>query len=335
MTRITLTEIKEVARAALISSGTSSANAESVAESICAAEACGIASHGLLRVPIYCAHARSRKVDGFARPVLDNIEGGVAQIDARNGFAHPAIELALEELVNLCHRQGVALACIRNSYNSGVMGHHVEHLASRGFIALGFSNAPATIAPWGGRQPVFGTNPIAFAAPRRGREAIVVDQAASVVARGEVLLRAQKGEAIPDTWGLDSDGVPCTDPLAVLRGGSMAPSGAHKGVALALIVEILSAVLVGPKLSFDAGSLTEDDSREAGLGQMFIAIEPSRLSADYEQRIERLAMIVESQHPARLPGSLRQMRREEAALSGVEVSELLLTRIRDIALRTP
>src|SRR5690606_16311143 len=106
------------------------------------------------------AHSRSGKVDGFARPELAQAGPAAARVDARDGFAHPAIDLALATLTPMAREQGVGAAAIFNSYNSGVMGHHVEALARRGFVAMGFANAPAVIAPWGGSKPVFGTNPI-------------------------------------------------------------------------------------------------------------------------------------------------------------------------------
>lgn len=330
MSRLSLQQIEDLAYAALTACRTDPANARIVAASIAAAEADGIASHGLLRLPTYCAHARTGKVDGFAQPAMTAAGAAVIQVDACNGFAHPAIDLAVRPLVELCREHGVALASIRNSYNSGVMGHHVERLATAGLVGLGFSNAPATIAPWGGRAPVFGTNPIAFAAPRPDAPPIVVDQAASVIARGEVMLRAQRGESVPDSWGFDAEGSPTSDPGAILRGGSMAPAGGRKGVSLALIVEVFAAVLSGPLLSVDAGSLTECDGRFAGIGQLFVAVDPGKLSDDYAQRIQRLATIIEAQHPARLPGSARQAHRISATQRGVEVSDELLARLNEV-----
>jgi len=321
-------EIKDLAFRALVSSRTSEENARVVASSIADAEADGIASHGLLRLPVYCAHARSGKVDGYAQPHLAETGPAVARVDARNGFAHPAIERALEVLERLAARNGVSVVAIFNSYNSGVMGHHVERLARRGLVAMGFANAPAVIAPWGGTRPVFGTNPIAFAAPSGGHDPIVIDQACSVVARGEVLLRAQRGESIPEGWGLDGAGRPTTDPNAVLDGGCMAAMGGYKGVTLALMVEILSATLTSALHSTQAGSLTSDDGKVAGVGQLFLALDPARLGGGgFEDRIRVLCAAVSAEAETRIPGTRRFAAREKASTEGIPVDASVLEKV--------
>jgi (2R)-3-sulfolactate dehydrogenase (NADP+) len=326
--RLTLDEIRDLTLRALTASRTSQTNARSVAFSIAAAEADGIPSHGLLRVPVYCAHARSGKVDGYAEPELTQAAPAAIRVDAKNGFAHPAIDLGLEQLSCLARDQGVAVLSIRNSYNAGVMGHHVEWLAERGFIGLAFANAPAVIAPWGGRRPLFGTNPIAFAAPRAQGDPVVIDLASSVIARGEVLLHAQKGQPIPVGWGLDADGRPTTDPQAVL-GGSLLPAGGYKGAALALMVEILAGTLTGAKQSFDAGSLTADDGRPAGIGQFFLTMDPVRLgNASFQQRLEGLCATMIADPNVRLPGSRRFASRRKSTVDGILVDDALHAAIR-------
>ena len=95
---------------------------------------------------------------------------------------------------------GVAAAAVHRSHHCGVVGLVVEHLARRGFVALMFANTPKAIAPWGGSAPVFGTNPIAFAAPRASAPPLVVDMSVSKIARGKILLAAEEGRPIPGDW---------------------------------------------------------------------------------------------------------------------------------------
>ena len=251
---IALDEIERLAFAALCRAGTDPANARPVAASVAAAEAQGLASHGLLRLPTYCDHVACGKVDGRARPVLSQPRPGVAVVDAATGFAHPAIDLGLPVVAEAARRNGIALLGITNSYYCGVVGDHVERLAREGLVALGFVNAPASIAPWGGITPLFGTNPIAFAFPVAGADPIVIDQSSSVVARGEIMLRAKMGANLPEGWALDADGRPTIDAAAALRGRLM-PAGGHKGAGQALMVEILAAALIGAQFGFEASSV--------------------------------------------------------------------------------
>lgn len=327
MATLTLAQVEELACGALLASGASESNARIVANSLAAAEADGIASHGLLRLPTYCAHLRSGKVKGDAQPSIFVTGPAALRVDAANGFAHPAIEIALARLAEHAHSQGIAAASVFNSYNSGVMGHHVERLADMGLVGLGFANAPAVVAPWGGRTPRFGTNPIAFSAPVGGGDPIVIDQACSVVARGEVLLRAERKEPLPEGWGFDSSGKPTTTPRAILDGGSMAPFGGYKGAALALMVEVLAATLTGALASADAGSLTTDDGKPAGVGQLFIAISPDRFSGNFQERTRELCEAILADPGVRIPGARRFAERKRSASQGVSVDHALIERI--------
>ena len=124
--------------------------------------------------------------------------------------------------------QGVGVMTVHNSYNCGVLGHHAERIAEAGLLGLCFTNAPASIAPTGGKTPVIGTNPFALGVPGGdsygGDVAFVIDQSASAIAKSEIMLRNREGEAIEPGWALDADGQPTTDAAAALK-GSMVPSG--------------------------------------------------------------------------------------------------------------
>ena len=326
--RLTLAEMDALTRRVLIASNTSERNAIPVAQSIVAAEAEGVLNSGLVRLPGYCEHARIGKVDGHATPECRTLGPAALLVDARTGFAHPAIDRGLAELIPLARRTGIAAAAVTNSYNAGVVGHHVERLAEQGLIGLAFVNSPKVLAPWGGHKPLFGTNPIACAAPRRAGPPIVIDQSSSVVARGEVLLCLERGEPIPDTWGFDADGRPTTDPKAVLAGGTLAPFGGYKGALIALLVEILAAALTGSKFSYEASSYTDSTGGPPRTGQFFIAIDPAFFCGEaLPGRVEELAEAILAQPGTRLPGDRRRAARARAEAEGVTVDRSLYERI--------
>lgn len=152
---------------ALMAHNTSEENANSVAEALIYAEMNGLTGHGLSRLPSYCAQAASGKVDGHAVPEAYRVAEAAIRIDARFGFAFKALALAVDNLCNLVPKTGIAVAAITHSHHCGAAGYHVEALARKGLVGLMFSNTPMAIAPWGGKTGVFGTNPIAFAAPRK------------------------------------------------------------------------------------------------------------------------------------------------------------------------
>ncbi len=330
MTTINLSidEVSDLTYRSLTASNTGDNNARSVTESVVASELDGIHSHGLARLPTYCEHARCGKVDGNAEPIMVNDKGSALTVDAKDGFAHPAIDLGFENLIPRAKELGVAALSVVNSYNCGVLGYHTEKLANNGLVALAFTNAPASIAPYGGVKAVFGTNPISCAVPGDNDEAVfVVDQSSSVVAKSEIIVHANNDEPIPEGWALDKDGNATTDPKTAL-GGTMVPAGGYKGAGQALIVETMAAALTGATLSINASSFADNSGGPTRTGQFFIAINPNHFGGDqYRANMKALAEAIESQDNARLPGRRRMQARERIRSDGLTIKQVLYDKL--------
>ncbi|MEH6575514.1 MAG: Ldh family oxidoreductase [Amphritea sp.] len=325
---LSLAQIEELSYQALTGAGTSDTAARSLARAVAAAERDGIKSHGLVYVPNYCEHVRCGKVIGQAVPQLSTPSTSAVVVDAGSGFAHPAIDKGFEKLVELAKENGCAGLAINNSYNCGVLGYHTERLAEQGLLALGFTNAPASIAPIGGNKPVVGTNPFSMATPDgKGGVAFVLDQSASVVAKSEIMMHSRAGKAIPVGWALDAEGNPTTDPDVGLK-GSMAPSGGYKGFGVGLMVEVLSAALSGATLGTQASPFSGTAGGPPKTGQFFFAIDPQTFSGEtFAERISDLVASIEEQPDARLPGQRRNNNRAGNDANGVEISEELLAKV--------
>ncbi|KWV44187.1 sulfolactate dehydrogenase [Rhizobium altiplani] len=303
------------------------ANARSVARALVAAEAAGQGGHGLRRVEAYTKQAKAGKVDGFARPQLERQFPAVVRIDACHGYAYPAFDLAAAALPEIVREQGIALAAIHRSHHAGVLALTVERFADMGLVALMVANATASMAAWGGRKPVFGTNPIAFAAPIPEADPLVIDLALSRVARGKVMAARQKGVAIPADWAFDRNGQPTTDAVAALE-GTMAPSGEAKGAALAMIVEFLAGALTGANFSFESSSLFDDKGSAPGLGQMLVVINPVASGGKgVAERLARLVDEISSDPGVRLPGRRGQTARRQALEHGIDVEDEVIATI--------
>jgi (2R)-3-sulfolactate dehydrogenase (NADP+) len=309
----------------------SAGNAAMVADALVAAEVDGQAGHGLSRVASYCAQSASGKVDGGARPqVVERVAAGV-RIDAANGFAYPALRLAETELAGMAGNTGIAAASVFRSHHFGQAGYHVERLARLGLVGIAFGNSPRAIAPWGGREGVFGTNPIAFAAPRASGAPLVIDLSLSKVARGKVMVAARKGEPIPQGWALDARGRPTTDAQAALE-GTMLPMGDAKGAALVMMVEILAAALSGARFGYEASSFFTADGDPPGVGQFLVAIDPRPFSGGgFASRLDALVDTVLAQQGVRLPGSRRVEARARAEAQGLQLDTALLEEIEALA----
>ncbi len=330
---LTTDEIIGLTATALRVSGASEANTRPVAEATAAAEAAGMPSHGLLYVPIYCEHLRCGKVDGAAKPTLEQVKPALLVADAAAGFAHPAIALSFESLIPLARRMGIAALAVRDSYNCGLLGYHTDALAAHGLVGIGFTNAPASIAPVGGNKPVVGTNPFALSVPDgHGGSVLSIDQSASVVAKSEVMKRARAGRPLEPGWALDADGQPTIDADLALK-GTMAPSGGYKGLGIGLMVELLAAAAAGATLGIDASPFSGPAGGPPRTGQFFIALDAAASSNGlFSERVARLVEAFTRQPGVRLPGTRKAHARARAARDGtIAVDADLVDRIRQIA----
>src|SRR5216684_344230 len=324
-------ELRDLAFRVLVAAGATEPNAAPTAEALIAAELDGIASHGLSRVPFYADQIRSGKVDGKAIPTASRRGAALIHVDARCGLAFPAIELGFAQISGVARESGLVAIAIANSHHAGVIGHPVEKLAIQGLVGIAFANTPAAIAPWGGTRGVFGTNPIAFACPRRAAPPLVIDLSISIVARGKLLIAAAKGEAIPAGWALDKEGNPTTDAAAALA-GTIEPIGGAKGAALALMVEILAAGLTGSQFGFEASSFFDAEGPPPRTGQLFLALDPIALAgASFGDRIETLCAAILEDPAIRLPGERRLKMRARLSREGIAVPAKLLAELRQRA----
>lgn len=327
--------LETLMRDAMLASNTTDPAASAVAKALLMAEIDGRKGHGLSRIPSYTAQALSGKVDGNATPEIKQAAAAALHIDVAHGFFYPAMDLAADQLQGLARTCGIAAASFYRSHHCGVVGHQVERLADAGLLAILVANTPEAMAPTGGKRPVFGTNPIAFAAPRRDGPSMVVDMALSQVARGNILTASQAGKPIPEGWAYDRDGNPTTDPDAALQGGTLLPVGGAKGAALALMVELLAGALTGAALSTEATSFFTGDGPPPAVGQFLIAIDPGAFAGEarYLDRAADIFESIESQDGARLPGQRRIALREAAQTDGLTVPTALLEDVKAIAAR--
>lgn len=317
---------------ALERAGASTEQATPTARALVAAEAQGLASHGLSRVPMYVGHMEAGRVMGNAQPRIQSQRAAAVLVDADNGFAFPACALAVQEAIARAKTCGIAIGVVCNSHHFGVAAHHLEAVATAGLVGLALGNSPAAMPAAGGKRAIFGTNPIAAVFPRAVARPVSIDLSLSEVARGKLMIAAKKGEPIPLGWALDTQGNPTTDPAKGLE-GSMLPVGGTKGAMLALMVELLVTALTGSQFGAEADSFFVKEGNQPKLGQAFIVIDPGALAgADtYANRVEALlsAMLVDD--GVRIPGYRRFDLAETARSRGIDVAEPTLEAVRALA----
>ena len=320
-----------LAHNALQSNGTEIEVADCVAHALVLADADAQRSHGLERVPSYVEQLRSAKVNGQVKPTIRRVNSSSIEVMANDGFAFPAIELAIESLTDVCEEQGVAVAAIVGSHHCGVMGHPVEKLARAGFVSTMFANTPKAMAMAGGGRPILGTNPIAFACPRAGElDPLIIDTSLSTVARGKIVLAAKRGERVPEDWGVGSHGKPTTDPQEILEGG-LNPVGGAKGSALALMVEILAGAFVRSNFGFQASSFFDGEGGPPRVGQLLICLNADEFNTNFTEHVELLLREIENEPNTRIPGARRLLSRNSAIRDGLEYSQDLIDSIKRLS----
>jgi (2R)-3-sulfolactate dehydrogenase (NADP+) len=245
-------------------------------------------------------------------------------VDARHGFAHAAFAAGRAPLVEAARTCGIGILSVSHSYSAGVLGWFVERVADDGLVSVMFANSSAAMAPAGGAVPFFGTNPIAWAAPRADGVPVVADFSSSAVAWVKVNEAARAGNDIPLGWALDTSGHPTTDASAALA-GSMAPAGGHKGSALALLVDIMGGGVTGSSFSFEASGFGSNEGGPPDVGQVILAIDPTATTGDgFVGRLEIELAAMTAQPGVRLPGDRRLANRQDAEDNGVLVPAELM-----------
>lgn len=326
-------ELLRLARNALEKAGANPVMAEAAAKHLVRAEEHGLPTHGMSRVPFYCGFLKNGRADGAARPTLAADKAAVCLIDNRDGLPYESSAWAIEEVVQRARRNGIGFAGICNSAHVGVLGIHLLPVAAAGMVGVAFTNSPAAIPAWGGRKALFGTNPVAFAFPRRNGDPLVIDLALTTVVRGKIMLAMQKGEKIPEGWALDRNGKPTTDPREAIENGSLFPIGGAKGAMLALAFELVCAALTGAAIGAEADSFFSDEGNKPKIGHAFLAIDPGALAGNerYFERIETVITTMLADEGVRLPGSRRFAAEKKLRTEGIDIADDLLAKIEKLA----
>lgn len=318
---MTLTEVHDLSSRVLRQYGCDASNADSVANTITAAERDGCHSHGLMRLAGYVASLKSGKVNGAADPTVEQLAPAVVRVQGDSGFAPLALERGRDALISSARASGIAAMSLVDVHHFAALWVEVEPIAEAGLCALACVSYKPAVIPAGGSRPLYGTNPMAFGWPRKNHPPVIFDQASSVMAKGEVMLAAREGKSLPAGVGVDAQGQATTDPNEVLKGALLA-FGGHKGSSIAMMIELFAGSLIGECFSFEAAERDNNDGGPPSGGELMIAIDPNLFGdADgWAEHSELFFKEIQTQQGTRLPSSRRYENREKTKRSGIAVS---------------
>ncbi|MBT5416131.1 MAG: Ldh family oxidoreductase [Rhodospirillaceae bacterium] len=332
--RLSLAEADTLVYAALTVHGISEDQARAITDTVVMTERDGCPSHGMFRVPGYILSALRGRTTPDAVPVVHNLAPGVVQVDAANGYSPLALKAGRGPLAEKARKQGIAALSIVNAYHFAALWPEVEPLAEEGLVAFAFVNGQADVAPPGGIRPLFGTDPMAFAWPRRNGPPVVFDQSSAARSRGDIMLHERDGKPIPPGVAIDKDGNPTTDPTAGLAGAQL-PFGGYKGGNLALMVELLAGALAGGLFSYESSAVQPEEWGPCIGSEFMIAIDPAKCGGGSAEAVldhgEALFAKVLEQEGTRLPAQRRHRARATAEKQGIEIPKDLHARIAALA----
>lgn len=285
--------------------GASPEHARIVAESLIQADLRGVDSHGVVRTAIYLQRMEAGMINRDATPEIVSQTGPMALLDGHNQFGSVTGTVALRAAMERATQHGVGMVGVRGSNHFGTGAYYALQAIAQNQVLLVMSNASQTMPPTGGVRPFLGTNPLAIGVPAGDELPFILDMATSVVARGKIIVAAQKGEEIPPGWAIDKDGNATTDAAAALN-GSVLPVGGPKGYAISMMIDILSGVLTGAGFGPYVNNMYENWEQPQNVGHFFLAIDVGRFMPI-------------AQFKARMDDYIRQLKAEPKAPGVAEI----------------
>ncbi|WP_100401104.1 Ldh family oxidoreductase [Bacillus sp. FJAT-44742] len=333
-------ELENFTSQVLTEVGVEQDKAKIVAEALIKADLEGLGSHGISRLSTYIARITDNRINNKPDIKISELSPTALLVDGDNGLGHLVAYEGLQEGIKLAKKQGIAAVAINNSNHNGTSAYYCQLACEENMMLMAGTNSPPGIAPWGGKDAFFGTNPIAFGFPyAKGQSPVIVDMSTSTVARGKIILADKQGEKIPDGWALDSEGNMTNDPKEALNGGTVLPLGGAKGAALALTIEILTGVMTGAAISPHVKNIYDTNlTGGANVGHFFLLMDmtPFENGVGFQNKLDTLITLmkevdlISENSPIRYPGERRQ---QEAALrskEGIPLSKTIQTELEQL-----
>jgi ureidoglycolate dehydrogenase (NAD+) len=322
--RLPAPELRAFCALALERAGMRGADAAVTAESLVAADLRGVHSHGALRVGIYVDRLRAGSIDPQAELRTVRDMGGVVAADAQGGPGIAMAARAMDLAVSRAGTHGIAAVSLRNANHCGMLAFFALRALGAGCVGFAASNGDAQVAPWGARAKFLGTNPFAVAVPAGAEAPVVLDMATSVVAHGKVKGAADRGEPIPEGWGVDPEGRPTTDPVQAMA-GALLPFGGFKGSGVSLLVDLIAGALAGARSGPEIVPLYQRLAEPQGIGQFFLALNvaafepPEAFAQRVDETVRRLRALPRAAGVARIyaPGEPEFLRAADYARDGI------------------
>ncbi len=265
-------KLQDFCSTVFVKAGVMKEQADIVAASLVQADLRGVDSHGVVRTAIYLKRVEQKMINPAADIHIEKENESTALIDGGNHFGAVVGDKALKLAMEKAKTTGVGMVGVKNSNHFGTGAYYALEALKQDLGTIIMSNASQTMPPTGGVRPFIGTNPLAVGIPCGAYQPFLLDMATSVVARGKIIVAAQKGESIPQGWAIDKNGKPTTNAEEALE-GSVLPLGGTKGYGISMFIDILSGVLTGAGFGKYVHNMYEDWEKPQNVGHFFITFD--------------------------------------------------------------
>lgn len=317
--------LRQLAGDKLRQAGFSSSDVEHAVDVLIYADLTGVHSHGVMRVEHYCQRLLAGGLNADARHIFDKISPSVGVLDSDDGLGHSALVEATNHAISLADETGLGFVSIKNTSHCGALSYFMNMATEAGMIGVGMTQTDSCVAPHGGAERFFGTNPIAFGFPVEGSHPMIVDMATSATAFGKILHAKETGSKIREGVAIDNKGHPTTDPE---KAETLLPFGGHKGSGLALSIDALTGVLMGANYGNHITQMYGDYDKMRKLASLIIVINPKRLGTPLFSMM--MAALVSELHqvkpvpggePVKAPNEPQMAYRQQCKLEGIPVAQ--------------
>ncbi len=292
-------ELLSLVSTKLANAGLNREHAELTADVLVQADLRGVYSHGVIRTEHYVRRLKAGSLNGNPNFKFKALRSGCGLFDADDGMGHVATKEAMNHAIALAKESGIAMVGVENSSHCGALSYFVNQAIENKMIGIAIVQTDKCVNPFGGARQFFGTNPMAFGFPCQRNPAVILDMATSNVAYGKILHAREKNVSIPETWGLDENGVPTTDPHLV-RG--LTPLGGYKGYGIGMVVDVLTGVLLGAQFGPHIAAMYDGYDQKRKLASTVIAIDPETFIAAERFMAQMDAMVDELHAQPPWPG---------------------------------
>ena len=333
---LTLEREKKVIHELLRRLGAGEEEASATAEVLTEGDLRGVASHGLLRLPYILRALRRGTIIAGAKVKVVKETPATALIDGGHGLGHHIATRAMKLAIEKAKKCGVAAVGVHNSNHFGIAGYYAELAMREGLIGIVTTTTDALVHPWGGVEPLLGTNALAIGIP--SEPPVLLDMATSVAARGKLVEAMKKGKPIPEGWAIDPKGKPTTDPKKGLE-GALSPFGGVKGYGLAFVLELLAGPLVGAAAGKDVVGTLEPTEVFCTKGDFMIAVDPKAFVTreEFSAKTREFIQRVKSSRKApgvgeiMIPGEPERKTRERLLRGGIPIADEVWQELEGIA----